>query len=324
MLNNEVKDILQEQFSMDTNYQIIMNNINKKQISYNKIFKIALLPTCAAVIAAIILPNLNNKPNEFNQGIAKANITGNIIITEQDNNIMVKTTKDNEVVETNDKEETQITQVEAGKNSESRDIKTNEKIISNDNSSQIQVARGTIYKTIEGGESSWAYDPTIPKNLINDDAENKYVVKVKILDVGEGEMLTKQENFYVPFTCFTPIKMQIVDNMLDTNKLSGTITAYMEGGKIKIANILKATPQEIEYMGIYDASQVDPEQYIEYKWSVPYYEPSIGDEYVMIINKTTPSLYQIFDGGYGIFKVEKSSDGREIYKNVISGKLLEM
>ena len=66
------------------------------------------------------------------------------------------------------------------------------------------------------------------------------------------------------------------------------------------------------------------EQYIEYKWSVPYYEFNIGEEYVLILNKTNSTLYQIFDGGYGIFKVEKSSDGREIYKNVISGKLLEM
>ena len=137
-------------------------------------------------------------------------------------------------------------------------------------------------------------------------------------------MLPKQENFYCPFTCFTPIKIQIEDNLLDNNKLNGTITTYMEGGKIKIANILKATPQEIEYMGVYDASQVNPEQYIEYKWSVPYYEFNIGEEYVLILNKTNSTLYQIFDGGYGIFKVEKSSDGSEIYKNVISGKLLEM
>lgn len=315
MLDKEVKDILQEQFSQERNYQKVLNNVNKKTISYNKIFKLALLPTCAAIIAAIMIPNMKNNDNEY-KGIAQVNT----IIEQTGTNTVVEITDANEIVETPTIEETPATQVETGNNNERKDSKTNEKTIPNDNSSKIQVAKDTIYKTIEGGESSWRYDPTIPSNIINDQKENKYVVKVKILSVGEGEMLPKQEKFYNPYTCHTPIKMQVVDNLLDTNKLSGTITAYITGGKIKIANILKGTKQEIEYMGIYDASQVDPEQYIEYKWSVPYYEPNIGDEYVLIINKTNPSLYQISAGGYGIFKVE----GQGVYRNVISGKLLEM
>ena len=190
--------------------------------------------------------------------------------------------------------------------------------------SKDKIIEEKIYKTIEGGESSWAYDLTIPSNLINDHPESNYVVRVKVLSVGEGEMLPKQENLYNPFTCFTPIKMQVIDNLLDTNTLSGTITAYITGGKMKIANILKGTKQEIEYMGIYDISQVDPEQYIEYKWATPYYEPNVNDEYVMIINKTNPNLNQIMCGGYGIFKVEKQDNGKEIYRNVISEKILEM
>ena len=160
--------------------------------------------------------------------------------------------------------------------------------------------------------------------MLEDNSESKYVVKVKVLSVGEGEMLPKQENFYDPYTCYTPIKMQIIDNLLDTNKISGTITAYMTGGKMKIANILKRTKQEIEYMGISDVSQVDPEQYIEYKWSVAYYEPNIGDEYIIIINKANENLYQVMCEGYGIFKVEKLDNGTEEYRNVISGRLLEM
>ena len=202
-------------------------------------------------------------------------------------------------------------------------ISGNNTVIEQDN--QIQVSKEKIYKTIEGGEECWAYDPTVVKNLLEDNSESKYVVKVKVLSVGEGEMLPKQENFYDPYTCYTPIKMQIIDNLLDTNKISGTITAYMTGGKMKIANILKGTKQEIEYMGISDVSQVDPEQYIEYKWStLPYYEPNIGDEYIIVVNKTNQNLYQIFCDGYGIFKVEKLDNGTEIYRNVISGKLLEM
>ena len=271
MLNNEVKEILQEQFSKEENYKKIIKNVNREQKTYNKILKIALLPTCAALLATIIIPNMCNKSVDF----VKTNISGNNTVIEQDN--------------------------------------------------QIQVSKEKIYKTIEGGEECWAYDPTVVKNLLEDNSESKYVVKVKVLSVGEGEMLPKQENFYDPYTCYTPIKMQIIDNLLDTNKISGTITAYMTGGKMKIANILKGTKQEIEYMGISDVSQVDPEQYIEYKWStLPYYEPNIGDEYIIVVNKTNQNLYQIFCDGYGIFKVEKLDNGTEIYRNVISVKLLEM
>ena len=39
-------------------------------------------------------------------------------------------------------------------------------------------------------------DPTIPDNLINNHSKSNYVVKVKIISIGEGEMLPKQENFY--------------------------------------------------------------------------------------------------------------------------------
>ena len=173
------------------------------------------------------------KNDNEHKGIAQVNT----IIEQTETNTVVEIADANEIVETPTIEETPATQVETGNNNERKDSKTNEKTIPNDNSSKIQVAKDTIYKTIEGGQSSWAYDPTIPSNIINDHAETKSVVKVKILSVGEGEMLYRQENFNNPYTCHTPIKMQIIDNLLDTNTLSGTITAYITGGKIKIANI---------------------------------------------------------------------------------------
>lgn len=273
MLDKEAKYILQEQFSIDRNYQRVLNNVNKKQISYNKILKIALFSTCVAIFAAIIIPNLNNNNSDY-RGIAQVNT-------------IIERPETNTIVEIADKE---------------------------------------IYKTIKaGGEASWAYDPTIPKNIIKDNHTSKFVVKVKVTSVGEGEILPKQENFYNPFTCHTPIKMQIEDNLLSANGLSGTITAYITGGKIKISSILEtATKQEIEYIGINDISQVDKEKYIEYIWADPFYEPKIGDEYVMIIGKANENLYQICCGGYGIFKVEDDDKGNRIYKNVITGKLLEL
>lgn len=281
MLDNEVRAILQEQFSMERNYQKVMRNVNKRQTLYGKILKYAIVPTCVIVLVAIVITNINTNSNEHNE-IA------------QINNVK----ENNEIIEENP-----TIQVEKGKN--------------NDN---MQIAQGEIYKTIQGEEASWAYDATIPENLINDRKESKYVVKAKILSVGEGEMLPKQENFYNPFTCHTPIKMKIVDNLLSENKLSGTITAYITGGKMKIANILEnATKQEVEYMGIYDVSQVDKEKYIEYIWSESYYEPIVGDEYVIIIGKANANLYQVCCGGYGIFKVEKLNN-QERYTNVVTNK----
>lgn len=272
MLNSEVKYILQEQFSKERNYKIIMNNVEKRHVSYDKILKFILLPACAIIIIAIILPNINKNEDDYKE-IAYTN-----------------TIYDNK----------QNTVFEIG------------------NSNKI------VEKTIEGEEASWAYDPTNPINLINDISETKCVVKVKIASIGEGEMLPKQENFYNPFTCYTPIEMQVVSNLLDENELLGNVTAYITGGKMKIANILKGTKEEIEYMGIYDVSQVDPEKYIEYKWSVPYYEPNIGEEYVIILNKVNPNLYQIMGGGYGIFKIEKTKEDMEIYRNVITNKEWKM
>lgn len=297
MLDKEVKTILQEQFSKERNYQRIINNANKKEISFIKILKYALLPTCAIILTAIIIPNIN-KENNKDKEIAQINI----IKVEENNKNTIVEKDNNEIIEENK------TQVEKDNN------------LNKDNNKQIEVAKGKIYKTIQGGETSWAYDPTIPENLIKDRKEYKYIVKVKVTSVGEGEMLSKQENFYNPFTCHTPIKMQIIDNLSDANKLSGTITAYITGGKIKISNILEnATKQEIEYMGIYDVSQVDKEKYIEYLWSDPYYEPTVGNEYIMILSRANENLYQICCGGYGIFKVEKSNN-QVRYINVVTNK----
>ena len=142
MLNNEVKDILQEQFSKESNYKKIMYNIEKKQSrnSYIKIMKYALLSTCAIIfVAVIIIPNYNKDDNY--KGIAYVN------------NIKTEENKSNEMIEIADKE---------------------------------------IYKTINaGGETSWVYDPTVPENIVKDNITTKYVIKVKVISVGEAEILNK-------------------------------------------------------------------------------------------------------------------------------------
>ena len=293
MLDIEIKNILQEQFSKEKNYQQIIYNLNKKQNKniYIKIIKYALLPTCAILVVVALIQNYDNK-YDYYKDIAYIDNTkteGNdqYIKSEIDNNEIIKNLIINtEIPQVNIDEN----KIETGKNNEIEDNKSNEKEVIKNNDVDVQIATSDIYKTIQGGEASWAYDPTIPENIIKDNKTLKYIVKAQVISVGEGEILPKQENFYNPFTCHTPIKMKVIDNLLETNKLSGTITAYITGGKIKIANILKGTKQEIEYMGIGDVSQ-----------------------------KANENLYQICCDGYGIFKVEKLNN-QEKYINVITNK----
>lgn len=78
MLDNEARSILQEQFSKERNYKKVMNNVNKRQTLYSKIFKYALVPVCT-VIAICTIWVLDNNRKENNVDIAKENnIVNNI------------------------------------------------------------------------------------------------------------------------------------------------------------------------------------------------------------------------------------------------------
>lgn len=293
MLNDDAKKIMYKKFDKDSNFENIQKNIKHEKIdkNYIKLFQCALVPSCAILILCILIFQENNDMSNLLLG--KRNVSSTNTIT-NDNIIMD--------IET--------------------EIPNQNNIIENlENKTSLVVAsKKEIYKTINNSrEGSWAYDPTIPENILKDNKISKYVIKVKIMSVGEGEMLAKQENFYNPYTCFTPVKMQVIDNLSD-NKLSGTIKAYIHGGEIKISNLLKSiSNEEARNMGILSLSKEEQEKYIQYIWSNPYYEPVIGDEYVVIIGKTNESLYQVSCGGYGIFSVNKSNN-QEKYINVITGK----
>jgi len=72
VLDNEVRAILQEQFSMKRNYQRVINNVNKKHNRniYAKIIKYTLIPTCA-IIAICTIGRLNKNKEKENINIAK-------------------------------------------------------------------------------------------------------------------------------------------------------------------------------------------------------------------------------------------------------------
>lgn len=204
MLDNEVKAILQEQFSKNRNYQKVLNNINKKQIQYNKILKIALLPTCAAILAAIIIPNMNNNDKDY-MGIAQVNT----IVEEQETNTIVEIADGNEIVETPTIEETPTMQVETGKSNENKDNKSNEAPA--DNNSQVQVGKNRKYYNVqEGSEASWAVNPTDLEKVIKLHEKNKIsIVRVKVTEVQDAIFLPKMKNYYDKWHPKTPVKVEL-------------------------------------------------------------------------------------------------------------------
>ena len=64
MINNEVKSILEQQFSMERNYERIIKKAEKKENLGFKITKIALIPICIILLAILIIPKENNEKLE--------------------------------------------------------------------------------------------------------------------------------------------------------------------------------------------------------------------------------------------------------------------
>ena len=304
-----------------------MLNNKSKSFSLPRLIEYLLLIVIIIALAKFTIPQFKNSDYDKDESIAKVNILTNEVDDEYSaNENLNKAMNEIENFELDSEGQLKIAQ-EYDENTEQEDtIEAPKENIQE----TIQKKEDNIYKTIKNkSETSRAYDPTIPKNMINDNPYTKYVVKAKVLKVGEGVMLPKQENFYNPHTCYTPIKLEIKYELVDLNQeraeLPETIVAFIEGGKIKIFNLLESISQEeAKKMGIANLPDEEKEKYIKYEWTNPYYEFQEGNEYAIIINKTNNSLYQVVCGGYGVFVLEKEINENEIYKNVITGKMITM
>lgn len=98
------------------------------------------------------------------------------------------------------------------------------------------------------GEGITEKDLSIPENLL----DNNYtsIVKVKVLSVGEeATFLPRKEKFYNPYTPYTPINVEIIETINGDN-LTGKMTIYMKGGKVKVIDVEKQVDyEEQEKMG---------------------------------------------------------------------------
>ena len=315
MLDKEVKDILQEQFSKDRNYQKVLNSVNKKSISYNKILKIALLPACSAIIAAIIIPKMNNKPSEYNPSIAKTNTTENIIITEQvNNNTIAETAKDDEIVKEHEIEETPKVEIQTGKNTENKDNPT---------------STDKKYYRIEENtsEASWAVNPTDLEKVINlHDKIKMSIVRIRVTEVKDAIFLPKMKNYYDPWHPKTPVKVELLEtfeggkNINSENIYFKNDTIYTGGGDILLANLEKQLDKdEVDKMGITNLTdEIKNSEYMRF-WNEYFYTPQIGKEYILFVSPMDDGIYGIVDAGYGIF-TSRIENHEEIITNVISNK----
>jgi len=316
MIDDECKKILMKKFDKEKNYKKIINHNHRFIQEKNGIRTISLISLFLFMIFTLyyfISRDNINKLSAINT-INDENIENSLSNTIDEQN---KTTNNeihnNTEVVTNDNDKKKNTDNIEYNNliSKQEELRNNPKSLqnslpTNENKDNSPKNEG-IYKTIREA-ASFAKDPTIPENLIS---SNSYVLKVKILEIGKAEILKKQKNFNNPYCPYTPVKMQIIDS-ISVNKLSGKITSYLRGGKIKIGDLSK---DEAINLGISENSDSNEEQYINYT-SSSYYEPLIGENYIVIINKTNDTLYQFQSSGYGIFKIIDEN----YCTNVISNK----
>lgn len=164
----------------------------------------------------------------------------------------------------------------------------------------------------------WAKDPTVPDNLINKDSS---VVKLKVISIGDAMFLPENKTFYTDRP-FTPIEVEIF-NTLSGIQLSGKVTIYVEGGDIKISELIKKISKgDADKEGLSALSEEDKNtKYASFTTDYDY-KMEIGNEYVVILARQSNGAYTVMANGYGIFEKEPldKSVNDEIHKNVITGK----
>jgi hypothetical protein len=189
---------------------------------------------------------------------------------------------------------------------------------------QEEISPKDIY-SVSQSENSWLKDPREPRNLI---MEGGSIVHIKVQSIGEAEILPKYENFYT-YMPFTPLEVEIGETLYG-NALSGKKTIYIEGGDIRISNLLDSWVGNeyggFEKMGLTKLSKEEQEtKFISYTSEYDYkMEP--GKEYAVILVRKTreEEIYGVMARGYGIFEIEETEQGEKIYRNVITGKTFKL
>jgi hypothetical protein len=174
-----------------------------------------------------------------------------------------------------------------------------------------------IYGTIES-ENSWAFDPREPENLFTTDGS---VVQIKVLSLDEAKILPKTEPFYTDRP-YTPIKVTIQET-LDGNQLYGRKTIYVQGGDLRISNLVESWDKNrVSLLGLNKLTKEEQESKFMSFTSEYDYKMEPGREYAVILAKqqTDGEIYTVMARGYGIFEIEENKNGGKLFRNAITGR----
>lgn len=179
-----------------------------------------------------------------------------------------------------------------------------------------------IYGTFET-HGSWVKDPEEPKNLI-EMADNHAIVKVKVKSIGNAIFFENTADFSDP-NPYTPVEV-VIEDILDGTIDNNVNTIYMRGGKVTIADVMKTLDQDsIKKMEFDTLTKEEQEtKYISYESDYDY-KLADGQEYALVVNKSSNNIYTIIANGYGVFKENSSSktkSSKRAFINVLTQKEL--
>ena len=159
--------------------------------------------------------------------------------------------------------------------------------------------------------ANWAKDPLVPENII-EMSKNCAVIKAKIISVGEAKFLNEKDP-----SPYTPVEVEI-EEILDGTLEKGNKTIYVEGGEIRVSEVLKTLNEaEKEKMELNKISEDEANNMFIIYETEEDYKMELGNEYILVLSNKDNSI--VMANGYGIF-VEK--DGSII--NVLTGNKLDI
>lgn len=203
-------------------------------------------------------------------------------------------------------------------------IKNNKKLLSKKNETNTKettIAKATeheIYQTVRS-ENNWAIDPRDPKNLLKLDG---ILLKIKVKSIGDAVFLPKTSEMNDPYRPYTPVKVEIIQNLFGKDINIKDNTLYMCGGDIKLSEYEKSIDNvDKQRLGIDKLSNTEKEnKYMRIQMEYSY-DLKENNEYIVIINSIGDGRYQIVNAGYGIFTIEQSTLN---LKNVLTNKILKI
>ena len=159
---------------------------------------------------------------------------------------------------------------------------------------------------------SYEFNPTEPESML--EGNGKYLVKAKVLAVGEGEFIP-EKNEHSPLI---PVQIEVEEVLYGDNFKPKDDLIYMYSGYVSLSNIQKHFAKaDLEKMGLANINDMDKEnKYIKYE-SEYSYQLEQNKEYIFILQDTYDGGYHILGEGAGIFTEAESNNS---IKNVKTNK----